>query len=178
VITGDIKANFPARMALSVKTGKDSEVILGEGKTEAKHLIGRGDALFESAKHPQIRIQTPYVGTKQVKEMLGAITKPAFSEQPVLNQPVSPDTQSNGENNGSNSYQITTQRAIVTPQSNAIMENSVADTRFNNAKERAFAALRINPNMSTDALMEIASIEKRSTARVYRHEFNKKESKG
>lgn len=47
IITGDIKVNFPARIALKVPSRVDSQTILTT--TGAEHLLGKGDMLLESA---------------------------------------------------------------------------------------------------------------------------------
>ncbi len=69
VITGLIKANFPARIAFSVASGADSRVILD--KTGAEHLLGKGDMLFLSsdAAGPQ-RVQGCYVSEDDVRAVL------------------------------------------------------------------------------------------------------------
>ncbi len=69
VITGLIKANFPARIAFSVASGGDSRVILD--KTGAEHLLGKGDMLFLSsdAALPK-RVQGCYVSEDDVRAVL------------------------------------------------------------------------------------------------------------
>jgi DNA segregation ATPase FtsK/SpoIIIE-like protein len=48
VITGTIKANFPARLAFAMASSADSRTILDSGGAE--HLLGRGDMLFVSGE--------------------------------------------------------------------------------------------------------------------------------
>jgi len=63
IITGTIKANFPARIAFKVSQGIDSKTILD--RTGAQSLIGRGDMLFLQGNEP-IRVQCAFVDTPEV----------------------------------------------------------------------------------------------------------------
>lgn len=66
VITGIIKANFPARIAFRVTSKIDSKTILdGSG---AEQLIGRGDMLFTQGNEP-VRIQCAFVDTPEVNHI-------------------------------------------------------------------------------------------------------------
>lgn len=67
IITGIIKANFPARIAFKVSSGVDSKTILdGPG---AQQLIGRGDLLFSQGEMP-VRVQCAFVDTPEVEEIV------------------------------------------------------------------------------------------------------------
>ena len=66
IITGVIKANFPARIAFRVTSGIDSRTILdGPG---ADQLIGRGDMLFLSGSEP-IRLQCAFVDGPEIEDV-------------------------------------------------------------------------------------------------------------
>ena len=66
VITGVIKANFPARIAFRVTSKIDSRTILDSGG--ADQLIGRGDMLFTQG-NDLIRIQCAFVDTPEIQKI-------------------------------------------------------------------------------------------------------------
>jgi S-DNA-T family DNA segregation ATPase FtsK/SpoIIIE len=66
IITGTIKANFPARIAFRVTSKIDSRTILDTGGAE--QLIGRGDMLY-STGNDLIRLQCGFVDTPEVEEI-------------------------------------------------------------------------------------------------------------
>ncbi|MCB0792215.1 MAG: DNA translocase FtsK 4TM domain-containing protein [Flavobacteriales bacterium] len=66
IITGTIKANFPARIAFRVTSKVDSRTILDSGG--ADQLIGRGDMLL-STGNDLIRIQCAFVDTPEVEQI-------------------------------------------------------------------------------------------------------------
>ena len=72
VITGLIKANIPARMALQVASQIDSRTILdGSG---AETLLGAGDMLYLSGDMQKpVRIQTAFIGEGEVKKVVSYI---------------------------------------------------------------------------------------------------------
>ncbi len=72
VITGVIKANFPARIAYQVATKVDSRTILD--MNGAEQLLGRGDMLFLPGGMPKpIRIQNAFISTEEVEKVTNAI---------------------------------------------------------------------------------------------------------
>ncbi len=66
IITGTIKANFPARLAFRVTSKIDSRTILDSNG--ADQLIGKGDMLF-STGNDLIRLQCPFVDTPEVERI-------------------------------------------------------------------------------------------------------------
>ena len=72
VITGSIKANFPARIAFRVISAVDSKTILDQ--SGANQLIGRGDMLL-STGNDLVRLQCAFIDTPEVEtvtEFIGA----------------------------------------------------------------------------------------------------------
>lgn len=72
IITGVIKANFPARIAFRVSSGVDSKTILD--RPGAQQLIGRGDLLFAQGEAP-VRVQCAFVDTPEVEEIVSYISQ-------------------------------------------------------------------------------------------------------
>ena len=70
VITGMIKANFPARIAFRVTSKIDSRTILDSGG--ADQLIGRGDMLFSNG-NDLVRVQCAFVDTPEVEKIVDFI---------------------------------------------------------------------------------------------------------
>jgi S-DNA-T family DNA segregation ATPase FtsK/SpoIIIE len=69
VVTGLIKANFPARIAFAVASSIDSRVILDQ--PGAEKLLGRGDMLFQSPDAPQaVRMQGVYVSDAEIHRVV------------------------------------------------------------------------------------------------------------
>ena len=82
IITGTIKANFPARIAFRVISTIDSRTILdGQG---ANQLIGRGDMLFFQGSD-MIRVQCAFVDTPEVERISKFIgSQPAYPTAFIL----------------------------------------------------------------------------------------------
>ena len=68
IITGTIKANFPARVAFRVTSGIDSKTILDTGG--AQQLIGRGDMLISLAGKDMIRLQCALIDTPEIDRLV------------------------------------------------------------------------------------------------------------
>lgn len=66
IITGNIKANFPARISFRVTSMIDSRTIID--KPGANQLIGRGDMLFLQGGSP-VRVQCAFVDTPEVQRI-------------------------------------------------------------------------------------------------------------
>ena len=94
VITGSIKANFPARIAFRVISSVDSKTILDA--TGANQLIGKGDMLI-STGNDMVRLQCAFIDTPEVEavtEFIGA--QRGYPDAFML--PEVPDEESDGGN--------------------------------------------------------------------------------
>jgi S-DNA-T family DNA segregation ATPase FtsK/SpoIIIE len=82
VITGLIKANIPARIALQVASQFDSRTILDQGGAET--LLGAGDMLYLSADmNKPVRLQSAYISEGEVKKIVDFIAKHNEPELPI-----------------------------------------------------------------------------------------------
>ena len=72
IITGTIKANFPARVAFRVASMMDSRTILD--RPGAQQLIGKGDMLYLQGNDP-VRVQCAFVDTPEVERVVDYISR-------------------------------------------------------------------------------------------------------
>jgi DNA segregation ATPase FtsK/SpoIIIE, S-DNA-T family len=83
VLTGLIKANFPARIAFAVASQIDSRVILDQ--PGAERLLGRGDMLFQSPDAPApVRLQGAYVSESELVRLVQYWRHAYVARQPVV----------------------------------------------------------------------------------------------
>jgi S-DNA-T family DNA segregation ATPase FtsK/SpoIIIE len=69
VVTGLIKANFPARVAFAVASNTDSRVILDQ--PGAERLLGRGDMLYQAPDAPApVRLQGVFVSDPEIQRLV------------------------------------------------------------------------------------------------------------
>ena len=69
VITGNIKANLPTRIAFAVTTGTDSRTILDS--IGAEDLLGKGDMLVKTTKSRyMIRLQNPFIDDTEIQNIM------------------------------------------------------------------------------------------------------------
>ena len=92
IITGSIKANFPARIAFRVISAVDSKTILDQ--SGANQLIGRGDMLL-STGNDLVRLQCAFIDTPEVEVITDFIGSQRGYAEPFL-LPEVPDEE--GEN--------------------------------------------------------------------------------
>ena len=93
IITGSIKANFPARIAFRVQSGVDSKTILDA--TGANQLIGKGDMLISTGSDV-VRLQCAFVDTPEVEQIAEFIEKQAL-ERPLREPYELPDVPEPGD---------------------------------------------------------------------------------
>jgi len=92
VITGIIKANFPARIAFRVTSKIDSRTILDNGGAE--QLIGRGDMLYTQG-NDLTRLQCAFVDTPEVERIAAFIgAQTGFAEAHLLPEYVGEENES------------------------------------------------------------------------------------
>jgi DNA segregation ATPase FtsK/SpoIIIE, S-DNA-T family len=81
VVTGLIKANFPARIAFAVASNTDSRVILDQ--PGAERLLGRGDMLFQAPDAPApVRLQGVFVSDIEITRLVDYWRQQAGASSP------------------------------------------------------------------------------------------------
>jgi DNA segregation ATPase FtsK/SpoIIIE, S-DNA-T family len=73
IVTGTIKANFPARISFKVSSKIDSRTILNE--QGAEQLLGQGDMLYSTGSGQMIRAHGPFVSDDEVERVAEALRR-------------------------------------------------------------------------------------------------------
>ena len=94
IITGNIKANFPGRIAFRVGAMMDSRIILD--RPGAQQLVGRGDLLYLNGADP-VRVQCAFVDTPEVENITKFIANQPGPVRPLeIPEPLSEDEAGGG----------------------------------------------------------------------------------
>ena len=137
IITGNIKANFPGRMAFRVSAQVDSRTILD--RTGADQLAGRGDMLFLAGTEP-VRVQCAFIDTPEIEAVCDYIANQPGPVDPMeLPEPDDPNAEmggGNGETDASklDPYFDEVARAVVVSQQGS---TSMIQRRFSIGYNRA-----------------------------------------
>ncbi|MCD8528420.1 MAG: hypothetical protein LRY27_00190 [Chitinophagales bacterium] len=122
IITGIIKANFPARISFKVSSKIDSRTILDAGG--ADQLIGRGDMLFSQGSE-MVRLQCAFIDTPEVEQLVNFISEqqgyPHIFELPEWLDP-------NADNSDRESYSSDERDPMFEDAARVIVANQVGST--------------------------------------------------
>jgi S-DNA-T family DNA segregation ATPase FtsK/SpoIIIE len=122
IITGVIKANFPARISFKVSSKIDSRTILDQGG--ADQLIGRGDMLFSQGSD-LVRLQCAFIDTPEVEGIVNFISSqqgyPNVFELPEYVDP-------NSDNEDRGTYSEGDRDALFEDAARVIVGNQVGST--------------------------------------------------
>ena len=95
IITGNIKANFPGRIAFKVSSMMDSRIILD--RPGANQLIGMGDMLYLNGNEPT-RVQCAFINTPEIQQINEYISKQSGPTHPM--ELPEPKTDDGGDSQG------------------------------------------------------------------------------
>lgn len=137
VITGVIKANFPARIAFKVSAMQDSRTILDS--SGAQNLIGRGDMLC-NVDGSVTRVQCAYVSTEEVM----AVSEYVASQQSYACAYELPDVEEDGDGNATSKTEnnVGNFDSLLRDVAEFVVENNIGSAsyiqrRFNTGFNRA-----------------------------------------
>ncbi|MBP6686208.1 MAG: DNA translocase FtsK [Lacibacter sp.] len=120
IITGTIKANFPARIAFKVSSKVDSRTILDTGGAE--QLIGKGDMLI-SYNGELTRLQCAFVDTPEVDDIVSFISKQRGYPQPFLLPEYVDEKELEGKD-----FDLSDRDALFEDAARLIVQNQVGST--------------------------------------------------
>lgn len=124
VITGIIKANFPARIAFKVASGVDSKTILDT--SGAQQLIGRGDMLISTSSEME-RVQCAFIDTPEVSKICDFIKhQPGYSDSYILPEPII--TGGDGEGGRADSNNFGEKDALFDEIARLVVNSNTAST--------------------------------------------------
>ena len=121
IITGVIKANFPARIAFKVSSKVDSRTILDTGG--ADQLVGRGDMLL-SVGGNLIRLQCPFVDTPEVENVIKFISDQRGFVEPML----LPEYSADDDDMNSKSFQLAELDEMFEDAARLVVQNQHGST--------------------------------------------------
>ena len=122
VITGIIKANFPARISFKVSSGVDSKTILDT--PGAQQLIGRGDMLIFNNSE-MVRVQCAFIDTPEVEKICEYVERQPYP-QGVYELPE--PTIDNGEGNAGDGAPIGEKDTLFVEVARQIVSSGRAST--------------------------------------------------
>lgn len=123
VLTGVIKANFPARMAFQVASKTDSRTIID--MNGADKLLGKGDMLYLPPTEPEaIRVHNSFVSLPEIENMLEHINEqPKYEEKPlpsIKDVPLQSDGEAYLEFYGNDALLPEAMRLVITHQQGSV----------------------------------------------------------
>lgn len=124
VITGMIKANFPARISFKVSSGIDSKTILDT--TGAQQLIGMGDMLiFHNSD--MTRVQCAYIDTPEIEKISEYISRQPNAPGPYL-LPEPPMSSEDGKGGGATGGPMTDRDPLFEEAARRVVSSGTAST--------------------------------------------------
>jgi S-DNA-T family DNA segregation ATPase FtsK/SpoIIIE len=128
VVTGLIKANFPARIAFAVASNTDSRVILDQ--PGAERLLGRGDMLFQAPDAPApVRLQGVYVSDTEIGRLVDFWREQAGAASPYAMPAGTQDGPENALPEGVPLKQVPMFEDITAIQGDPLMNDAIDTVR-------------------------------------------------